>query len=198
MIRVLACVLLVLMVLASPRNLAGVSAVAQDRDAAWTAEMEKGKDQLRRRQYEDALKSFKRANEMRDKKCGVCFGWIAETYLNLEAYKNVLDSAEKTIQFADGDQQLLMRAYNHQGVALQVLAEKKDQKKLQGAETAFRQGLAIEGAPALLHYNLGVTLLQLNRDADGIAALNSPAATNWGSRFMPSLRSWGLTSVNSL
>jgi peroxiredoxin len=173
MIRILAFVLLLLMVLASPGNLANVSAVPQGGgvDAAWAEELEKGKDLLRRRKYEDALKSFKRANEMRDKKCGVCFAWLGETYLNLEAYKNVLDSAEKTIQFAGGDQQLLLRAYNHQGVALQALAEKKDQKKLQAAEAAFRQGLAIEGAPPLLHYNLGVTLLQLNRDAEGIAVL---------------------------
>jgi peroxiredoxin len=171
MIRIVASILLLLMVLASPGNLNGVSAVVQDGDAAWTEELEKGKDLLRRRQYEDALKSFKRANEMRNKKCGVCFAWMGETYLNLEAYKNVLDAAEKTIQFAEGDQQLLLRAYNHQGVALQALAEKKDQKKLQGAEAAFRQALTIAGAPPLLHYNLGVTLLQLNRDAEGVAVL---------------------------
>src|SRR5688500_8989255 len=108
MIRILAFVLLLLMVLASPRNLARVVAVPQGGgvDAAWAEELEKGQDLLRRRKYEDALKSFKRANEMRDKKCGVCFAWMAETYLNLEAYKNVVESADKTIQFAGGDQQL--------------------------------------------------------------------------------------------
>jgi peroxiredoxin len=164
------------MVLALPRNFAHFSAegsaVAQGGvDTAWADEMDKGKDLMRRRQYEDALKSFKRANEMRNKKCGVCFAWMAEAYLNLEAYKNVLDSAEKTIEFADGDKQLLLRAYNHQGISLQILADKKDQKKLQVAETAFRNALAIEGVPPLLHYNLGVTLLQLNRDAEGVAAL---------------------------
>ncbi len=171
MIRILASVLLLLMVLASPGNFAGVSAVLQDGDAAWTEELEKGQDLLRRRQYEAALKSFKRANEMRDKKCGVCFGWLAEAYMNLEAYKNVLDSAEKAIEFSGGDKQLLLKAYNYQGVALQVLADRKDQKKLQGAEAAFRQALTIESAPPLLHYNLGVTLLQLKRDAEGVAVL---------------------------
>ncbi len=171
MIRILASVLLLLMVLASPGNLAGVSAGLQDGDAAWTEELEKGQDLLRRRQYEAALKSFKRANEMRDKKCGVCFGWLAEAYMNLEAYKNVLDSAEKAIEFSGGDKQLLLKAYNYQGVALQVLADRKDQKKLQGAEAAFRQALTIESAPPLLHYNLGVTLLQLKRDAEGVTVL---------------------------
>jgi len=75
------------------------------------------------------------------------------------------------IEFAGGEKPLLLKAYNYQGVALQVLADRKDQKKLQGAEAAFRQAVAIEGAPPLLHYNLGVTLLQLNRDAEGVAVL---------------------------
>src|SRR4026209_2820563 len=92
MIRLLAACLLLLMVLALPQNFARVSAglpaVAQGGgvDAAWADEIEKGKDLLRRRQHEEALKVFKHANEMRNKKCGVCFGWIAEAYLNLEAY----------------------------------------------------------------------------------------------------------------
>src|SRR5687767_4620343 len=171
MIRILAFVLLLLMVLASPGNFADVSAALQDGDAALTEELENGRDLLRRRQYEAALKSFKRANEMRDKKCAVCLGWMAEAYMNLEAYKNVLDSAEKMIEFAGGEKPLLLKAYNYQGVALQVLADRKDQKKLQGAEAAFRQAVAIDGAPPLLHYNLGVTLLQLNRDAEGVAVL---------------------------
>jgi len=50
-------------------------------------------------------------------------------------------------------------------------AERKDQKKLQAAEAAFRQGLTIDGASPVIHYNLGVTLLQLNRDPEGIKEL---------------------------
>ena len=45
-------------------------------------------------------------------------------------------------------------------------------KKLQAAEAAFRHALTIEGATPLVHYNLGVTLLQLHRDAEGIAEIN--------------------------
>ena len=103
-------------------------------DDAYEQEILKGKDLLRRRQYEDALKSFHRANEMRGKNSAECFDLI--------------------------------------GLALQASAEKKDQKKLQAAEAAFRHALTIEGATPLVHYNLGVTLLQLHRDAEGIAEIN--------------------------
>ncbi|HKY45874.1 MAG TPA: redoxin domain-containing protein [Pyrinomonadaceae bacterium] len=148
----------------------GVSA-ARD-DDAYEEEVVKGKDLLRRRQYEDALKSFKRANELRGKKSAECFNLMSEAYLGLGAHKNVLESAEKVLEFAGDDKQLILNAYNNKGLALQALAERKDQKKLQAAEAAFRQALTLEGAWPVIRYNLGVTLLQLNRDAEGVEEIN--------------------------
>src|SRR6185295_10253912 len=69
----------------------------QTADQAFQQELEKGKDLFRQRKYDEAIKSFKRANELRDKKCADCYGWLAETYLSLEAYKNVISSADKAI-----------------------------------------------------------------------------------------------------
>ena len=146
-------------------------AATQD-DDAFEEELLKGKDMLRRRQYEEALKSFKRANEMRDKKCAECFNLMCDAYLGLGAHKNVLESAEKVIEFAGDDKELLVKAYNNKGLALQALAERKDQKKLQAAEAAFRQALTMEGVWPVVHYNLGITLLQLNRDEEGVKEIN--------------------------
>ena len=143
---------------------------SQDGDN-YEAELTKGRSLLRRSQFEEALKSFKRANEMRGKKCAECLSLMAEAYLSLEAYKNVIETCDKVIELARDDMQLTVKAYNNKGLALQVAAEKKDQKKLQAAETAFRQGLAIEGAPPVMRYNLGVVLLQMNRDPEGIAEI---------------------------
>ena len=145
------------------------TAAAQDPD--YDEEFMKGRDLYRRGKFEEALKSFKRANELRDKKSAECYGWMSETYIALEAYKNAIECADKTIELANGDRQLLLKAYNNKGLALQSSAERKDQKKLQAAEAVFRQGLAIEGAPAILRYNLGVALLQQNRDEEGITEL---------------------------
>ena len=146
-------------------------AAARD-DAAYDEELVKGKDLLRRRQYEDALKSFKRANEMRGKKSAECFDLMSEAYFGLGAHKNVLESAEKVLEFAGDEKELILKAHNNRGLALQALAERKDSKKLQAAEAAFRQALTIEGAWPVVRYNLGVTLLQLNRDEEGVAEIN--------------------------
>lgn len=141
---------------------------AAAQDPTYEEEIESGKTLFRQRRYDEALKTFKRANELRDKKCAECYGWLSETYLALEAYKNAIDSSDKVIEFAGGDKQLLIKAYNNKGLALQAQADKKDQKKLQGAEAVFRQALALDDARPIIHYNLGVVLMQLNRDEEGV------------------------------
>ena len=162
-------------------------AAAKD-DDAYEEELVKGKDLLRRRQYEDALKTFKRANEMRGKKSAECFDLMSEAYLGLGAHKNAIESAEKAIEFAGDEKQLIMKAYNNKGLALLASAEKKDQKKLQAAEAAFRQALTMEGAGPIIRYNLGVTLLQLNRDAEGIAEINQYIKAQPNGPFVESAR----------
>lgn len=143
---------------------------SQDVDA-YNAEVTKANDLLRRRRYEDALKGFKRANDMRDKKSVECLFGMAQAYFGLEAYKNVIETCEKIIALAPDSPKDLARTYNLEGIALQTQAAVKDQKKLQEAEAAFRKGVALDPGLAILHYNLGFTLLELGRDAEGIPEL---------------------------
>jgi thiol-disulfide isomerase/thioredoxin len=147
-------------------------ASSQGTEQSYNSEFQKGLDLLRRRRWEDALKSFKRANDLRNKQSAECFYGMAQAYQGLEAYKNVADSCDKMIELSAGDTKMQAMGFNLKGIALQAQAENKDQKKLQEAEAAFRQGLALNTDLAILHYNLGFTLLQENRDPEGIAELN--------------------------
>jgi peroxiredoxin len=156
-------------VLSLPNSKTTSTATAQELD--YDEEFQRGRDFYRRGRYEEALKSFRRANELREKKSAECYGWMTDTYLALEGYKNVVLAADKVVALANGDRHLLVKAYNNKGLALQALAKKKDDQKLRDAEATFRQGLALQGSPAILRYNLGVTLLQLNRDEEGVAEL---------------------------
>jgi peroxiredoxin len=165
-------VLIAAAILASLFDSTGASAARfQDPDTTYDDVVQEGKDLFRQRRYDDALKRFKRANEMREKKSAECYVWMSETYLALEAYKNVIESADKVIEFAGDDRKLLFSAYNNKGLALQASAEKKDQKKLQAAEAVFRQAMGLGNPPSIVHYNLGVALLQLNRDDEGVASI---------------------------
>ena len=144
-------------------------------DDAYQAEVLKANDLLRRRRYEDALKSYKRANDLRDKKSAECYYGMAQAYNGLEAYKNVVESCEKTVEFAGADKQLQAQALNLEGIALQTQAAVKDQKKLQDAETAFRKALGLNVDLPIVHYNLGYTLMELGRDPEGIVELKKYA-----------------------
>ena len=147
------------------------SLVAQEPDLTYEEVLGSAKDLLGKYRYDEALKAFKHANEMRDKKSAECFAGMSDAYFGLEAYKNVITSADKTIEFAGGDAKLLLRAYNNKGLALQAQADRKDQKKLQAAEAMFREALKLQNAPPVVRYNLGVVLMQLNRDEEGVAEM---------------------------
>jgi tetratricopeptide (TPR) repeat protein len=160
---------------------APVDRVRQD-DSSYDGEMEKGREFMRRRQFEEALRCFKRANEMR-KKSPECLLAMANAYQELEAYKNVVENCDEVIELAVNNVELQVQAYNIKGIAFQTQAEIKDQKKLKEAEAAFRQGLALNTNLRSLHYNLGFTLLQQGRDPEGIAELKkylelAPSGTN--------------------
>ena len=161
MVNVILCLLIVF----------GSAFVATAQTDTAEVEINKGRTLLRKYQYEEALKSFKRANDMRDKKCAECLSLMADAYYGMEEYKKVVETADKAIALAGDNKQLMSKVYINKGLALQAAAEKKDQKKLQGAEAAFRQAMEFEGAPLVTHYNLGVVLLQLNRDPEGIAEI---------------------------
>jgi peroxiredoxin len=144
---------------------------AEANEGSYDSEFRKGLDLLRRRRYEDALKSFKRANEMRNKQSAECFFGMAQAYLALGAYKSATESSDKMIEFAGGDIQMQAQAYNVKGTAFQTQADSKDQKKLQDAEASFRQGLALNADLPILRFNLGFTLLQESHDPEGIVEL---------------------------
>ncbi len=143
----------------------------QGDDEAYTLELRNANNFLRRRTYEEALKSFKRANEMRGKKSPECLFGMAQAYFGLEAFKSVAESCEKVIELAGNNDELRARAYNLKGLAVQTQAEGKDQKKLLEAENLFRQALALKVEMPVLLHNLGVVLLQESRDPEGIAEL---------------------------
>lgn len=151
--------------------------VAQGEDS-YESELAKGNDLLRRRRYEDALKSFKKANELHDKRSVEAFLGMAQAYYDLQAYKNVVDTCEKIIEMAAGDANSMAQAYNYEGIALQTQATVKDQKKLAEAEAVFRKGVALNTDLPILHFNLGFTLMELNRDAEGIVELKKYVSLN--------------------
>jgi peroxiredoxin/cytochrome c-type biogenesis protein CcmH/NrfG len=159
-------------VTAVPVLLTGRTAGAQQPNGAtYEDEIQTGRNFMRQRKWEDALKAFKRANDLKGKTSAEAYLLMANAYMALDAYKNVAQSADKVVEFAANDPELQAQAYNLKGIAIQRQSDGKDSKKLQEAEAALRQAVTVKADYAESHYNLGVVLLQRNRDPEGIVEL---------------------------
>ena len=148
-------------------------AVPQTSQDAFQEQFEEGQSLVRQNRFEDALKAFKKANEMRDKRCAPCWLGMARAYEGLGASKNVLDSANKAAEFAVDEPRVAAVAKNLKGIALMALAENKDMKDLAAAEASFRESLTLTPRVPIVVFNLAMCLLRQNRDAEGVAELKS-------------------------
>jgi TonB family protein len=140
------------------------------------ADVDAAMQQLQRRQYEDALKAFRQANDRRGQSCAICYLGMARAYETLGAAKNVVESCDRALALVGGDRFLAIQARQLKAVALQDLAQGKDPKRLREAEDELRAALALDSTASYLHFNLGIVLLREGRDADGVAELKEELA----------------------
>lgn len=124
--------------------------------------------------YDDALKFYKKANRLKEDSDPECLWGMAQTYSRLGAYKNTLKTCDLLIEASGDNLYYAVKAWNMRGNELSAAATEKpgeiDQEKLQQAEAAFREVLRLSGA-AMAHYNLGITLIRLNRIDEGAREL---------------------------
>jgi TonB family protein len=130
-------------------------------------------DQLTRRQYEDAVKAFRAANDRREQKCALCWLGMARAYEALGAAKNVVQACDQALAVGDAEKALVVQARQLKAIAFQDMADNNDAKRLGEAEAELRAAMAIDPSANYLHFNLGFVLLRSGRDADGVAELKA-------------------------
>jgi TonB family protein len=139
-------------------------------------DFEQGAQALQRKQWEEALRLFRRANDANNQKCGECFLLMARAYEGMGAAKNAVGSCDRAIELAADNPRLALEAHQTRGTALQTMAELKDAKKLAEAEAEFRTAMRIDPDAPYLHFDLGVALMQQHRDEEGIVELKHELA----------------------
>ncbi|HMC76157.1 MAG TPA: redoxin domain-containing protein [Vicinamibacterales bacterium] len=139
-------------------------------NAAFDDAMSKADALVQQRKYEEALQSYKKAFALTDKSSyEACIG-IALAYRGLGAHKNVADVCADALKLA-GDARQQAAIHNMRGAALVALADKPGDKRLQDAEREFLAAIGANEELYPAHLNLGVTLLKMNRDEEGIKVL---------------------------
>lgn len=164
---------------ASDRGLAVAAPMAAPSPASGItvdADVDAALQQLQRRQYEDALKALRQANDRRGQSCAICYVGMARAYESMGAAKNVVENCDRALAIAGSDKVLVIQARQLKAVALQDLAQGKDPKRLRQAEDEIRAALALDSSASYLHFNLGIVLLREGRDADGVAELKEELA----------------------
>ena len=146
---------------------------APARIGASDPDLESAFEQLQRRQYEDAVKMFRSANDRRGQQCAVCWLGMARAFEALGAAKNVVDACDHALAVGDADHALVVQAHQLKAIALEDMAQTNDLKRLGQAEDELRAAMAIDPSANYLHFNLGVLFLREGRDADGVAELKT-------------------------
>jgi thiol-disulfide isomerase/thioredoxin len=151
--------------------LAPFRSLAQEPTADPAASLFKqGNDELAARHYDDAIKTFKKVNQMRQDSCGECYLEIAIAQTKLGQFDDALKSCDKAISSASNDQ-LRIESHALKGSILRDTGN--DPKKLQAAESEYRSAAQLDPNNAAIHLNLGIVLLRQSREPDGIAELNA-------------------------
>ena len=150
-----------------------VPALAQDPAFELEAKLRQGDSLLKTRQWEPALKAYKEANALADKKSPAAHLGMAKAYEGLKAHKSAADSCTEALKYTNGDKNLEAAAMNLRGTSNFALADKFDDKRLKQAEDDFRAVLAIVEGPHIAQFNLGVALMKQRRDEEGTKELEA-------------------------
>jgi thiol-disulfide isomerase/thioredoxin len=126
------------------------------------------------KKYDDAMKAFKKANQMQRDACADCFLQMAIVETKTGDYDHALKDCDKAIACASTDtvrEQTHFLKGNILGSAPQMGAS--DPKKLKQAENEYRATLALDPHSKEAHLNLAIVLLRESQQADGVAELNA-------------------------
>lgn len=146
---------------------------AQDQTTEFDAKVRQGDALLKTRQWENALKAYKEANALMEKKSPQAHLGMAKAYEGLRAHKSAADSCTEALKYTNGDKNLETAALNLRGTSNFALSEKSDDKRLKQAEDDFRAVLAMVEGPHIAQYNLGVALMKQRRDEEGAKELEA-------------------------
>ena len=163
-----------------PPPIEDTAAIARLLERNHDLDFDKGRQLAQRQEFMEALKEYRKANDGGNGRCAECYLAMAQAYEGLGASKNVVDSCNRAIELGADNTALVVQARQMKGRALQTLAAIKDVRKLQEAESEYRQALALDPDAAYLHFGLGVVLMQQRRDAEGAVEMRAELAVRPG------------------
>jgi thiol-disulfide isomerase/thioredoxin len=123
---------------------------------------------LRNHRYDEAIKEFKKAAEMKKGQCVECCTFIAQTCFQMGKFKDAAAAQRQALALKPENEALLT---NQLGV---YLYKENDKKTLAEAVEVFQHAIDLgKGQVPIAYFNLGNALLRQGKEAEGIQALKS-------------------------
>jgi tetratricopeptide (TPR) repeat protein len=122
----------------------------------------------RERRYDEAIKEFQSAAQLRKGECAECFDQIGQTYMQIPRFKEAAAAFQQAIALKPSNE---AEVQNWLGVALYRQNEKP---LFEVAAAAFRRAIELTGGKlARAYFNLGYVLIKQGKEEEGKAALRT-------------------------
>ena len=135
---------------------------------------------LRNERYDEAIKGFKKAAELRNGQCVQCYTLMAQAYSSTGRLKDAAAAQKQAIALNPENEAEL---YNQLGI---YLYQQNDKRTLQDSVEAFQRAIDLgKGQATIAYFNLGHALIKQGKEKEGIEALNhfleaDPSSSNAG------------------
>jgi thiol-disulfide isomerase/thioredoxin len=153
---------------------AGRCALDRQQQSESTSTLARANDAFTAGRFDDALRFYKRANQLAGGKCAECLWGIAQIYNVQGAETAVIETCDQFLQVVGPDSKMQAAALNLKGVTAWNIGRRDGEpRKYDDAEASFRRALHLEPGMVVLHYNLGMIELVQGRDEEGLSELRT-------------------------
>jgi thiol-disulfide isomerase/thioredoxin len=148
-------------------------AIPDGQDPGVAQAIAQGDELFAKQDYDKALDAYRKADKLAHHTSAVCYLRMFSVERKAGDLPAALEDAKKAAAAAGADKGVAAKAHLARGFLLAEMTSKPTDKKLKESEAETREALATDPGMLIAHFNLGIVLLKQERDADGIAELNS-------------------------
>ena len=123
--------------------------------------------------FKEALGAYREADRISNHACPDCYLGMVNMECQLGDFAGALDDAKRAELAAGSDRMVAAQACEVRAKLLVATSSAPDDAKVKEAESQFRQATSLDPKKAIARFELGMLLLQLGRDPEGVAELKA-------------------------
>jgi thiol-disulfide isomerase/thioredoxin len=123
--------------------------------------------------FKEALDAYRDADRISNHTCPDCYLGMVNMECQLGDFAGALDDAKRAELTAGTDRMVAAQACEVRAKLLLATSSAPDDAKVKEAETELRRAISLDPKKSIARFELGMLLLQENRDSEGVAELKA-------------------------